>query len=287
MELTKLRYFYEVAKYEHVTKAAERIHIAQPALTQAIKSLEEELGVNLIYKSGRNIYLTASGKALKAKLDSIIPEIDALQDEVSKVGFVEQKVVRLNIASASILVINAIVQYKKIDPDVIFKFSQEENVSGWDISVTTDEINAKRDARVLSRRIAQEGIRIAVPSDSVWAKKKFVDLSELKEEGFVTLSGFKRFRAICDNYCDSQDFTPRIIFESDSLMAVQNIIGAGMGVGFWPEFSWGMPDEKIKLLKLVPECKREIVVELADKNPLGERAERFYNFLVEYVEGLR
>ena len=47
MELTKLRYFYVVAKHGHVTRAAEEIHIAQPALTKAIKLLEEELGVPL------------------------------------------------------------------------------------------------------------------------------------------------------------------------------------------------------------------------------------------------
>ena len=58
MELAKLRYFYLTAKYGHVTRAAEEIHIAQPALTKAIKQLEQALGVPLFYKKGRNIYPT-------------------------------------------------------------------------------------------------------------------------------------------------------------------------------------------------------------------------------------
>ena len=57
MELNKLRYFYIVAKYEHMTRAAEEMHIAQPALTKTIKALEDELGVPLFMKKGRNIVL--------------------------------------------------------------------------------------------------------------------------------------------------------------------------------------------------------------------------------------
>ena len=60
MELQKLKYFQVVAKYQHMTKAAERICIAQPALTQAMRSLEDELGVKLFAKKGRNIVLTGS-----------------------------------------------------------------------------------------------------------------------------------------------------------------------------------------------------------------------------------
>ena len=65
MELAKLRYFYTVAKLGHVTRAAEEIHIAQPALTKAVKQLEEELGVALFYKKGRNIYPTVYGEYLQ------------------------------------------------------------------------------------------------------------------------------------------------------------------------------------------------------------------------------
>ncbi|MBQ2714139.1 MAG: LysR family transcriptional regulator [Clostridia bacterium] len=288
MELTKLRYFYEVAKYEHVTRASEHLHIAQPALTQAIKSLESELGVALFYKSGRNIYLTESGKYLRDKLETIIRDIDALPEEVAKITSREDKVVRLNIVSASILVINAIMQYKKNNPDVVFKFSQDEENLGWDILVTTDEAGVKRNNVVAKRKIMEEKICVAVPYDSKWAKRDSVDLIELKAEGFVTLSGFKRFRSICDKYCALLNFSPRIIFESDTIMAVQNIVGSGMGVGFWPEFSWSKPDDgKVKLVNLVPDCKREIIVELADKQPLSSCCEKFYEFLIEYLDNLR
>ena len=82
MELAKLRYFYVVASLGHVTRAAEEIHIAQPALTKAIKLLEKELGVPLFYKTGRNVCLTTYGEYLKNKLESILPMVDGIPLEL-------------------------------------------------------------------------------------------------------------------------------------------------------------------------------------------------------------
>ena len=82
MELQKLRQFYTVAKYQHMTRAAEALYIAQPSLTQAITSLERELGVELFVKCGRNIFLTAYGKYLQAKLDGVFSQLDAIPTEL-------------------------------------------------------------------------------------------------------------------------------------------------------------------------------------------------------------
>ena len=287
MEITKLRYFYEVAKFQHVTRAAEHLHIAQPALTQAIKSLEKEFGVSLFYKQGRNIYLTEYGKYLQAKLDKIIPELDGIVDEIASMRNTSKKIINLNIVSASILVIGAIMEYKKENPEVIFNFSQKESQSGWDIQVSAEEYNKKVEKNTRYRKVVEEGVCLAVPKDSVYAEKGSVKLLDLTDEGFVTLSGFRRFRAICDKYCASIDFSPKIIFESDSLIAVQNIIGSGMGIGFFPAFSWGKPqNDKVKLVELEPYCSRQIVIELAPKSPMSQCAEDFFHHLSNYVDKL-
>ena len=78
MELTQLKYFYAVAENLHVTKTAEQLHIAQPALTQSIRRLENELGYPLFAAKGRNIILTEYGRYLKEQLAPLLRQLDSL-----------------------------------------------------------------------------------------------------------------------------------------------------------------------------------------------------------------
>ncbi|MBP3433687.1 MAG: LysR family transcriptional regulator, partial [Clostridia bacterium] len=136
MELIKLRYFYVVAKHQHVTKAAEEIHIAQPALTKAIKQLEEELETPLFYKKGRNIFLTEYGKYLQNKLDGIFAGLDGIQNELKAMKGERSRTVKLNVLAASTAVTSAVVAYKKKDPDVVFQLIQNEAETDCDVSVS-------------------------------------------------------------------------------------------------------------------------------------------------------
>ena len=76
MEITQMKYFLEVAETQHMTLSAERLHIAQPALSQAIRRLEESLGVPLFMHKGRNIVLTEYGKYLHNRLIPIMEQLD-------------------------------------------------------------------------------------------------------------------------------------------------------------------------------------------------------------------
>lgn len=81
MELTQLRYFAEIARCEHMTQAAEKLNISQPALSHAMKSLEQELGVHLFKHSGRNITLTPYGKSFYQNVRRIFAELQNAERE--------------------------------------------------------------------------------------------------------------------------------------------------------------------------------------------------------------
>ena len=76
MEIQQFRYFLAAARYENLTKAAEDLHIAQPALSQSIKRLETELGVSLFDRKNHRIELNEQGKLLKKRLIPILESID-------------------------------------------------------------------------------------------------------------------------------------------------------------------------------------------------------------------
>ena len=241
MELIKLRYFYVVAKHQHVTKAAEEIHIAQPALTKAIKQLEEELETPLFYKKGRNIFLTEYGKYLQNKLDGIFAGLDGIQNELKAMKGERSRTVKLNVLAASTAVTSAVVAYKKKDPDVVFQLIQNEAETDCDVSVSINNADFAALPAFAERYVMEEKIYLAVPKNSRYAAREKIDLKEVKEEGFVHLAGSRLFRAVCDRFCLAAGFKPKTSFESDSPVAVRNIIGANAGVGFWPEYSWGKP----------------------------------------------
>lgn len=113
MEIGQLRYFYEAARLEHITKAAESLHVAQPALTKAIKNLEDELGVKLFYKSGRCVKLTEYGKFLKDRAEHILRELDNLPQTVEMLEDVQDKTVWINVLAASTFVTDVIIKFKR------------------------------------------------------------------------------------------------------------------------------------------------------------------------------
>ena len=118
MELLQLKYFTAAAEQQHITKAAERLHIAQPALTQSIKKLEEEMGVRLFDRSGRNIVLNETGRLFLQRITPILAELENLPDEMREAAGIFQRTIHLNVTAASALITNIIIKYKELHPQI-------------------------------------------------------------------------------------------------------------------------------------------------------------------------
>ena len=285
MELQKLKYFHTAARLQHITRAAEELHISQPSLTQAIHILESELDVPLFKKQGRRIVLTEYGDYLKGRLDTLLPELDRLPSELELLKTKVNKTVKLNILAASSLVINAIVGYRKKHPDVVFDFEQNDRKYDCDIVITTNGLGENAPKGYVKRCIKKERIYLVVPKDSAYAKESSINLETVCDEGFVMLSSSRLFGVICSKFCSIAGFSPKILFESDSPTAVQNIIGTGTGIAFWPEYSWGkIKNKNVVLLPIShPHCQRDLIIELHERLPQSEYAEDFYKYLLQQI----
>lgn len=284
MDIVKLRYFHAVAEEQHVTRAAEKIAIAQPALTQAIKSLEREFGVSLLKKQGRNIVLTEYGTYLKKRLDQLLPELDSLAGELAALKEQNGKTIRLSIQAASNFVVNAIVKYRALHPDVVFDFEQATHRRDCDLIVSTNGLEQPSYPQPLWKRcIKEERIYLAVPKHSPYASRPEIDLTDVKQEDFVMLSTSRLFGVVCNKLCASVGFVPRVVFESDSPAVVQSIVSSGIGIAFWPEYSWGeVNTADIILLPISnPICQRELIMELFHRPLQSHHAESFYEFLLK------
>jgi len=284
MELTQIRYFLEVADTKHMTNSAKNLHITQPALTQAIRRLEEDLGVPLFAAKGRNITLTEYGKYLQKKLVPLMEQLDQIPEQLNMMVKLEGETIHMNVLAASGLVMEAIIEYKRTHEGILFQLQQNSESDLYDIAVTT-----KLFYQGLSEKnsfACAEKIYLAVPKDGKYGARTSVCLEEVAEEGFVSLLGSREFRYICDRFCQHAGFTPRVIFESDNPAAVKNMIAANMGIGFWPEFTWGsIENEHVKLLEIEePVCQRDIIITYNMNKIDSRNVTEFYVFLVEFFQ---
>ncbi len=281
MELTRYRYFLDIAESGNMTKSAERLHIAQPALSQAIAKLENSLGVPLFVKSGRNIVLTAYGRYLQTKLSPIVASLDEIPENHKTMAELWDETIHISVKAASGLVTEAIIEYGRRHPDINFQLLQNVGDDIFDIEITTAPEHTPSVGR---DKCIDEKIFLAVSDSGKFGSRTSISLSELKNEGFVSLLGSRQFRNICDLCCSKAGFTPNIIFESDNLAAVKNMIAAGLGVGFWPEFTWGhIEHDNVLLLKIDGLPLRRAIIFSHNKNKADNRhVKDFYDFLYEY-----
>lgn len=280
MELQQLRYFLEVAKTQHISNSANKLHIAQPALSQSIHRLENELGVKLFEPKGRNIVLTEYGNYLKEKISPILDTLDSLPNQLQAMYDEQSTIININVLAASTIITRAIIEYQKKNTNARFQLVQSDE-SSCDIKITTD-INHKHNAE--NEHIIKEKIFLAVPNNSKYENISKVSLKDVEKEDFITLSGSKEFRYICDRYCHQAGIVPKYIFESDSPAAVRNTIGANIGIGFWPEYSWGeLKDDKVKLIEIdQPSCFRNIII--ACNSIDNKNVKDFYDYLIKFLK---
>lgn len=284
MELLQLKYFLAVAESEHMTNTAKQLHIAQPALTQSIHRLEQELGVSLFERAGRGIRLSPAGAYVRDRVKPAMETLENVARDVQLFQQGERGVVRVGVHAASGVAIDGIAVYSELNPHVSFDVTQDERERHRDVIVTT--ITPRGSSTVenaVEKTPFSERIGIVVPASS--ALGDTASLADFANERFIALAGSRRFREVCDTFCARRAFTPHIAFESDNPLVVKKMIGLGLGVGFWPDHSWGDLDPKsCRLVHLQePEFTRDVIVAKTSRCTPDSEAQRFYDFLLDYV----
>ncbi len=287
MELQQLQYFMVAAKYQHITKAANSLHIAQPALSQSIKRLEQELDVKLFERKKGGIELSAAGQLLENELKPIMKSLDALPKKLRDAERKQNQTIHLNVLAASILVTNCIIAYKAKHPNVNFQFVQSQSAIDYDLCVTA---TLPRKNTFTNQMMLEEEFYLAVPATSKYAEYEEINLSDVSEEGFIMMADTRPIRSISDQFCLEAGFTPNIVFESMNFESVRSLISAGLGVGFWPEYSWEDATHSTNMALLPiksPECKRDIIIAYNEQFSANPIVKDFYEFLIAYAKDCR
>ena len=177
MELLQLRYFLVAAQYQHITKAAEHLRIAQPALSQSIHRLEAELGVPLFTRQNRSIELNEEGRFLQQRLIPILHSLDQIPEELQKGKYQMNHTIHL--LSASSLIPSRIIAYRSLHPEVSFQLYQNpDQDDNFDLCVsarradTVSEHSAHNDFADDVMVMLEEELYLAVPTHQILVRKQ-------------------------------------------------------------------------------------------------------------------
>lgn len=319
MELLQLRYFLEVAESEHVTHSAQKLRVSQPSLTQAISRLERELGVQLFEPEGRGIRLTEAGRFYSKRIAKAVGEIDSATSELARFDEERSSIVRINVVSASNIVVDAVAEWRTQHPAAKFQIVSSETASKIEPCDIEVRMQTGKTPEAKGARLFKERIMLAVPttngdetgeSDAGFRDNpgkgerpggeerdiaasdalanglgEAISLAQMQNSGFIMLAGSPNISNLCLSQCAKLGFRPTITFESDNPSVVRKMIGLGLGVGFWPEHSWGELGAGARLAPILePGFVRTIEVARTRHGGSNEQADGFYSFLLQRFE---
>ena len=245
MELRYLRYFVTVAERRNFTRAAEELHVAQPAISQQIKTLEEELGVMLLLRTKRSVKLTAAGQAFFGEAKAILAHAEQAKLVAKRAARGEIGTLSIGCfgSAVSIFLPELLREYRRKYPAVrvhLFEMTPEQQLQALtrekiDVGFTRP-LAAEQGYAFAQERVYRDRLVLALPETHALAKAKSVRLEKVAGEDFVM---FKRGEApeLVDQMtalCAQAGFSPKIVSEPPMMSSVLMTVAAGIGVALVP-----------------------------------------------------
>jgi DNA-binding transcriptional LysR family regulator len=278
MELRHLRYFLAVAEELHFSRAAQRVQIAQPALSQQIQRLESEIGTALFHRTKRRVALTAAGEAMVRPARQVLADAAAAVEVAQRAARGETGHLRIGfIESAAMTVVPAAVKlFRRENPEVgltLRELSVQEQVESLrsgtlDVGIVRLPLNTEG---LTLTSIADEGLVVVSPEAHPLAKRKRISPRALAGEPMVLLAR-EMVPGLYDQIISMQHQHggARIAQEATSIQAVLGLVAAGLGVSLLPASVRTLARTGIRFSTLSPSPRSILQLARAesDRSPL-------------------
>ncbi|OMF33801.1 transcriptional regulator [Paenibacillus sp. FSL H8-0548] len=293
MELRQLNYVIQIALEKNFSRAAEKLHIAQPSLSQQLSKLEQEIGVMLFRRTTNSVELTQAGQVFVNKSQEILDAVEQLKQEMDDMAQMRRGrlvVGTLPITGSHILPLVLPVfgeQYPQIEvvlvEDTTVKLEQLTASGGTDLSLLSLPLI---DSSLAWEPFLEEEICLAVPPLHPLAQRESpINIAELRNEPFIGLKRGQGFRQITVDLCMQFGFTPRIVFESSNIETIQSLVAGGMGIAFVPQMLTRVKGTEFAptYLNLSPRSTRTLVVASRKGRYLSKAADAFIQTLKKTI----
>ncbi|MEB3219057.1 MAG: LysR family transcriptional regulator [Nostocales cyanobacterium 94392] len=289
MELRHLRYFVTLAEELHFGRAAERLHIAQPPLSQQIRQLETELGFDLFHRTKRKVELSEAGEVFLIHVQQIFRQLEQaiLLGRQTSRGEIGQLVVGF-VSSAAY----------NIFPDILRNFRNHVSNINLELhELTTNEqlswlqsgridvafVRPPVDTNTYSSKIVfQESLAIALPENHPCASFDRVSLQSFAKESFIL---FPRFLApglydLIISFCQQVGFSPRVTQEAIQMQTIVSLVAAHIGVAIVPESLQNLQRTGVVYKSFVEETPQVSIAMIWRKNDLSPILGKFLEIIL-------
>ncbi len=286
--LRQLHGFKAVADLGTFTAAAQRLNVAQPALSLNIRDLESELGAKLFDRTTRRVELTAAGREFLQSVDKLIVDLERAVQNARDLA--DRKRGRLVVAAppllAALIVPGAVADYRKRFPAI------EVSVIDAQTNIIVDKVRSgEADCGIGTFAEAEEGIRREIlfedalmawcPAQSQCARSSRLAWKDLPAGQLIAMTRDSRIRFLVDQAYQSIGQTVRPAYEVSHMTTAIMMVEAGLGVAVLPAYVWGFARVLNVVSKVLsePEVRREVAIIQASGRSLSPAAEAFLTYL--------
>jgi DNA-binding transcriptional LysR family regulator len=301
VELRHLRYFVAVAQEEHMTRAAAKLGIQQPPLTQQIQILEKELGVQLFLRESRRIQLSPAGRVFLTDAQAILASAEQAILRVQRFELGEEGNLRLGFTSSASL--------HQMTPDLVRSFRETYPLIKLDIEegaahdlmhaleqekidIAFSRSSVKPYPGISSFELLKEDMVIAIPMNHPLSKTPngVLSLKDLRDENFIFYqqvngSGIKESLI---NECAKEGFEPKSAQVVYRIMGALHIVASGLGIAIVPKSMQAIQPDSVVYKTFHPKSVLTVPLSLAYRENSSKLAvQRFLTLAHEFTNELR
>lgn len=296
MNYQYLLYFKTTAEMLHFTRAASKLYITQPALSKAIKSLEEELGVPLFSNNRKKVQLTPFGEKFYEYVKNALDTIDQGVSATQALADSYRNHIAISALSSmyTLFLPTEVICYRKLHPDVRFTFEYKYTsgvisdilIGKADIGFCSNFDPIEENLPVSISPLYKESLCLIVSSTHPFAKRKKVRIADLKDEKFIVFYKSNRgTNKIIRELCSEEGFQPNIVEEGYNDLGVIALVASGIGIAVFPESELYQTHGIVKVrLDTDKPMEREIMVIWSRERLLSNHAAAFRDMLIKRAE---
>ncbi|WP_414563692.1 MULTISPECIES: LysR family transcriptional regulator [unclassified Anabaena] len=293
MELRHLRYFIAVAEELHFTKAAQRLHIAQPPLSQQIQQLEAELGVKLFHRqTKRQVQLTAAGKVFLQEAYQLLVQLETAVALTQKIGRGETGQLRIGFTSLVIYDLLPLIlrefrqQFLEVELVLLELTTSQQEQALRDSRIHVGFAHPPLEDDTLSYQcIHRQTLVVALSSTHSMAQQEHICVRSLLSEPLIM---FPRYLApgLYDRIMSlfqQENFPPNITQEAIQMQTIIGLVSAGIGVAITPSSLQNLQRSGVvylPILEEVPVIETAVIWQQGNLTPI---VENFVQFTQKFI----